>query len=116
MSENVIFFGWNYAIPGREKVSGEHFQEFVQYLTGLQKNGTIQSFDPVFLNLHGGDMNGFFLIKGDEKKLNVLIESEEWLKHMFRAGLHLHGMGVIKGVTGDALNERMQMWMNNIPA
>lgn len=116
MSENVIFFGWNSSIPGREKMSGDHFQEFVQYLAGLQKNGTIQSFDPVFLNFHGGDMNGFFFIKGEGKKLDTLVETDEWMQHMFRAGFHLQGMGVIKGVTGDVLNERMQMWMSNIPS
>jgi hypothetical protein len=38
MASNVIFWGWNRAIPGREHIAGEHFQEFVQYLGGLQQN------------------------------------------------------------------------------
>ncbi len=33
MSENVIFFGWNQGIPGREKMSVDHFGEFVEFLT-----------------------------------------------------------------------------------
>lgn len=52
---NAIFFGWNRAIPGRERISAEHFEEFVAYLRGLEKSGKIESFDVVFLNAHGGD-------------------------------------------------------------
>lgn len=59
MDSNAIVFGWNRSIPGREPLSAEHFQEFVQYLTGLKEKGTIESFDTVILNPHGGDLNGF---------------------------------------------------------
>jgi hypothetical protein len=30
MASNVILFGWNRSIPGREKVSAGHFDEFVK--------------------------------------------------------------------------------------
>jgi hypothetical protein len=116
MKENVLFFGWNRSLPGKEKISAEHFQEFVEYLKNLQKNGTIQSFEPVFLNQHGGDMNGFFLIKGEGNKLDKLSDSEDWLKHTIRADFHLQGAGYIRGVTGDLLMERMKLWTENISA
>lgn len=115
MSANILFFAWNRSIPGREKISAEHFQEFVQYLGGLQKNGTIQSFDPVFLDQHGGDMNGFFLIKGEAGKLDKLTDSENWIKHTISANFHLEGFGVVRGVTGDLLMERMELWTKSIP-
>ena len=68
MASNLILFGWNRSIPGREKLSAQHFDEFVKYLSGLQKNGAIQTFEVVFLNTHGGDLNGFFLIEGRLRK------------------------------------------------
>jgi hypothetical protein len=37
VKENVLFFGWNRPIPGREKISAEHFQEFVQYMGVFRK-------------------------------------------------------------------------------
>ena len=37
MAPNVIFVGWNRAIPGRERITGEHFQEFNQYLSKLKE-------------------------------------------------------------------------------
>jgi hypothetical protein len=116
MRPNVIFFGWNRALPGREYTSAEHFQEFVQFLQGLQQQGTIQSFDTVFLNAHGGDMNGFFLIKGVGAKLADLIASDEWVKHMTRAVLHLEGAGAVLGVTGDAIEPRMKLWTSLLPS
>jgi hypothetical protein len=116
MRSNTIFFGWNRSIPGRERTSAEHFQEFVQYLGGLQKQGTVQSFDVVFLDAHGGDMNGFFLIKGEGAKLAELQAGDEWIKHQTRAAMHLEGAGAVMGVSGDAVQERMKLWTSLIPA
>lgn len=56
MSSNVIFIGWDRTIPGRERIGAEHFAEFMQYLGGLQQKGTIQSFEGVLLDPHGGDL------------------------------------------------------------
>jgi hypothetical protein len=78
----------------------------MQYLGGLQQAGTIQSFEPVFLDPHGGDMNGFCLIRGDSDKLDRLISSEKWEDLLARAGFHLDGIGVVRGVTGDLLTAR----------
>jgi len=116
MSSNVMLFGWNRPIPGREKVSAQHFEEFVQYLGSLQQNGAIQSFEIVFLDTHGGDLNGFFLIKGEPAKLDAPIATTEWVTHMTRAAFHLEGSGVVRGVTADAVMERMQLWTSLIPS
>jgi hypothetical protein len=116
MGTNVVLFGWNRSIPGREKVSAQHFEEFVTYLGGLQQKGTIQSFDVVFLDPHGGDLNGFFLIKGDPANLDVLVSTTEWVTHITRAMLHLEGSGVIRGITGDEIAGRMALWTGAIPS
>ena len=116
MSSNLVFFGWNRSIPGREKLSGAHFQEFVQYLGGLQQAGTIQSFEAVLLDPHGGDLNGFFLIRGEPAKLDAVMASDAWGTHQTRGGLHLEGQGAIRGATGELLMERMAVWSKLIPA
>ena len=114
MSANVIFFAWNRSIPGREETSAQHFQEFVGYLQEQQQAGTIDSFAPVFLNTHGGDLNGFFLIQGDGDALDGLVASDDWIRHMMRAALHLEGAGAVRGVTGDLLMQRMGMWTDMV--
>jgi hypothetical protein len=116
MSTNAVFFAWNHPIPGRERLSAEHFEEFGQYLGGLQQQGTIESFDIMFLDSHGGDMNGFFLIRGESAKLDTLLSSTEWVTHMTRASLHLEGSGAVRGVTGELVMERMELWKKTIPA
>jgi len=115
MSSNVVFFAWNRSVPGRERLSAEHFGEFLQYLGDLQRKGTIEACDPVFLDPHGGDLNGFFLLRGDPAKLDQLVGSEEWVTHTTRALLHLDGSGVVRGVTGDPLMQRMSLWTKLLP-
>ena len=115
MSSNVILFGFDRSIPGREMLSAQHFQTFTEYLGGLQRKGTIQSFEPVFLDPHGGDMNGFFLIRGESPKLDELIAGDEWHTHVIRAMLHLNKLGVVRGATGALIAERMAMWTKEIP-
>ncbi|HEX4143616.1 MAG TPA: hypothetical protein VHY91_08790 [Pirellulales bacterium] len=116
MGSNAIFFAWNRSIPGREKLSAAHFKDFVEYLAGQQRGGAIQSFEPVFLEPHGGDMNGFFLIRADVTKLDALIASSEWQTHMMRALLHLQGSGAVRAFVGEAVAERMKLFTGLIPA
>lgn len=115
MGSNVLLFGWNRPIPGRERTSAGHFQEFVQYLQNQQQKGSIQSFDTVFLDAHGGDLNGFFLIRGESSALDALVSSSEWETHISRALHHLQGLGCVRGVTGDQVMERLNLWTQAIP-
>ncbi len=116
MGANVVFFAWNRSIPGREQLSAQHFQDFVGYLTESQQAGAIASFDIVFLDPHGGDLNGFFLIRADSAKLAAFIGSDKWNEHMTRAGHHLEGSGAVTGATNEAVMERMKLWTSLIPS
>ena len=115
MSTNCVFFGWNGSTRGRERLSAEHFQDFVQYLSGQQQKGNVKSFEAVFLDPHGGELNGFFLIRGDSTKLDALIASDEWVTHKTRALLHLDQLGVVRGVTGELIPQRMDLWTKLLP-
>ena len=115
MSSNCVLLGWNRAVPGREMLSAQHFQEFSEYLGTQQRNGAITSFDAVFLDPHGGDMNGFILIRGEPQKLQALLAGDDWLKHQIRGLQNMMGFGVIRGGTGTEVPRRMQMWIETIP-
>lgn len=116
MGTNIIFVGWNRTVAGREAQAAQLFQEFLQYLGRLQGAGTIQSFEPVLLSPHGGDLNGFFLVRGESAKLDTLQSSEEWLTNMIRAGMVLEGQGTVRGVTGELVMEWMNLWSKAIPS
>jgi hypothetical protein len=107
--------GWNRAVAGRERLSGALFQEFVEYLGGLQGAGKIDSFETVFLGPHGGDLNGFFLIRGERGQLDDLQATEAWQTYITRAGIYLEGVGAVRGVTGEGVMQWMAMWNEAVP-
>ncbi len=115
MSKDVIFVGWNRIIPGREKAAGEHFQEFMGYVIQLEQEGAIDSYEPILLTAHGGDLNGFVLLRGEISKLQELKRTDAWALHVTRAGMHIEGFGVINGVTGAGVMEWMERWTSLIP-
>ena len=111
MTANAIFVGWNRAVPGYEAKSSALFGEVLQYLGAQVQAGAIDSFEPVLLNAHGGDLNGFVLIRGDRAQLQGLRATDEWRTFMTRASVVLHGLGIVGGYTGDALNRQMELGM-----
>lgn len=115
MGSNALVFGWDRSLPGREQLSGQHFQDFVVYLQGQQSAGRIGGFEPVLMEPHGGSVNGFFLIKGTSQQIESLMASPEFIQHPLRAELHIQGLGCWRAVTGPAVHERMGMWMQAIP-
>jgi hypothetical protein len=116
MNANTLLFGWKRSSPGRESMSAAHFGDFVQYLGRLQKDGRIQSFEPVLLDPNGAGMNGFFLIRADETKLNEVTGSDEWMNHIARGLMHLEEPVLARGVSGELVSARMAMWAGHIPA
>lgn len=58
---------------------------------GQQQAGAIESIEPVFLSPHGGDLNGFLLIRGDAAKLNQVLDTDDYLALQQKAGNLLEG-------------------------
>ena len=103
MATGALLIGWGVAVRGREQQALQVFSEAIQYYTQLQQQGTIESFEPVILEPHGGDLSGFVLIRGDRAKLNTLRTSEEFLRLSRRAGLLVDNLGVINAFIGEEL-------------
>ena len=103
MANGALVIGWGSVIPGREQKSLQVFNEAMQYYARLQQQGTIESFEPVALDFHGGDLPGFLLIHGDRDKLNALRTSEEFLSLNNRASLVVNNLGVINAFIGEEL-------------
>jgi hypothetical protein len=116
MNSNALFFGWNHPIAGRERDGAEFFQELTSYFDKLQKERTIQSYEAVLLNPHGGDLNGFFLLRGEDKKLGTLRTTKEWQTKMAHGMLCLEGSGIVRGVTGEEIEPRMKLWSETLAA
>jgi hypothetical protein len=59
MAEAGLFVGFGLPVRGRERQAVKVFGEALEYYARLQQQGEIDSFETVFLEPHGGDLNGF---------------------------------------------------------
>jgi hypothetical protein len=112
---NAYLFGWNRPISGRENVAGELFQSTVAYFDKLQKNGKLEGYETVFLAQHGGDLNGFFYLRGTHQNLQWVAQDDEFVDIQLRAGHCLEGVGFTPAYRGNAINEMMTRWTKTIP-
>ena len=84
MADAGLFIGWGALARGREKEAVDLFNEILGYYGRLQEDGDIESFEPVFLEAHGGDLAGFVLVRGDAEKLASIRVSEEFTQYTIR--------------------------------
>ena len=103
MSEAALFVGWGQPVRGREKRSLDVFNDAATYYGERLQDGSIESFEPVLLNPHGGDLQGFFLIKGSAEGLSTMMASEEFQRLHVRAGMIVEDLGIIEAFTDDAV-------------
>jgi hypothetical protein len=107
MAGEALFIGWGAPVRGREKQSLQVFQESVEYWGKLQQDGRIESFDILLLSPHGGDLQGFAVLRGDRKALADVRFSEEFERLVARASAIVDSVGVIPGYGGEALAQQM---------
>lgn len=102
-----VLIGWNRVVPGKEEQAIALFGEAMGFWGQQQQAGLIESFEPVFLAPHGGDLNGFFLIRGDADNLNQVMATDAYLVIETKANYLLDGHGVIKASFGDEIMRRV---------
>lgn len=116
MADAGLFIGWGEVVRGRETESLEVFNETLGYYSRLQEEGEIESFEPVFLEPHGGDLAGFILIRGDAEKLAALRVNEEFTQFIIRAGLIVNGLGVVGADLAERLQRQMAYYTEQVAA
>jgi hypothetical protein len=108
MANAGLLLGWNRSVPGYEAQTVAKFGEFIGYLTVLVMEKKIESFEPVITRPHGGDLNGFFLIRGERAQLNALQDSDGWKDWEVWGAYHLQGFGVVECNLGAEIAETMK--------
>lgn len=116
MPDAGLFIGWGEVVRGREAQAVELFNETLEYYGRLQEEGMIESFEPVFLEPHGGDLSGFILIRGDAEKLAALRVSDEFTQLSLRVGLIVGGLGVVGADLAGRLQRQMEYYVEQIGA
>jgi hypothetical protein len=107
MADFGIFVGWGNAVRGREQKAAQVFGEAVELWTKWQQAGQLESWDAFFLEPHGGDLAGFFLLRGERDTIAKLRAGDELADLNLRAGLIVEGFGVVGFETGARVEEQM---------
>lgn len=113
MADFALFIGWGEIIAGREQQAARVFGETMEYFGRLQEQGEIASVEPFFLEPHGGDLNGFFLVRGERDKLAQLRASDAFGRVILRASMVAQHIGAIGGTTGAELNRQLDEFQQN---
>jgi hypothetical protein len=116
MADAGLFVGFGNPVRGRESQAVELFNETIGWFSQLQEDGEIESFEPVFLEPHGGDLGGFFLLRGDAEKLAELRVSDEFQQFTIRASLYVESIGVVGATIGERLERNMAFYVEQIAA
>ena len=110
MADSGLFIGFGRAVRGRERQALDVFKEATEYYARLQQQGDIDSFEPVFLEPHGGDLAGFFLVRGDQDKLARIRTSDEFRRLSIRATLVTEHFGVVGAGLGERIATQLPIY------
>jgi hypothetical protein len=107
---HALFLGWNRPVAGREFDSIETFAGFTKYLDTIRDEKIIDSYEPVMLEQHGGDLNGFIIIRGERDKLHELTNRDEWRMWNAKGSFLLQNWGLTHAYIGEGVGERMETY------
>jgi hypothetical protein len=110
MAQGTLFVGWGAIIPGREKTASKVLGQAMGYLQGLKAEGTVDSVDVVLLEPHGGELEGFVLVRGEKSKLAELRVDERFVKVIVGVQLVHTKVGVVGGYSGAEMQSLLQIW------
>jgi hypothetical protein len=114
VADSALFIGYGNPVRGRETKSIQVFNEAVQFWTGLQQSGRIESFEVGLLEPHGGDLNGFSLLRGSNEQLGQLRASEDFQRMTVRAALIVENLGIVGVAIGPRLMEQMAVYQQQL--
>jgi hypothetical protein len=114
MADAALFIGWGQVVRGREKRAVQVFNESVEYWGSLQGDGKIEDFEVVLLAPHGGDLQGFALLRGSQDQMGALRADEEFQRRTARADLIVESQGVVNALIGEGIARGMAQYQGEI--
>jgi hypothetical protein len=114
MAAAALFIGFGQPARAREPQALDLLNEVLGLYSELAETGEIESFEPVLLDPHGGDLNGFLLIRGSREQIEALKAREDFQRTAARAGLVLDGFGVVDAHIGEGLDARLSIYEQQV--
>lgn len=114
MADAGLFVGWGPPVTGREAKGLEVFGEAMAFYGKAVDDGEIESSDVVLLSPHGGDLSGFFLLRGTREQCIALRERDDFQRILTRAGLVVQDLGVVAATVGEGVGEQIAIYQEAI--
>jgi hypothetical protein len=103
-------------VRGRETKGLDVFGEAIAFYGTCQEAGEIESFETVLLGPHGGDLSGFFLLRGSEEQCAALRARDDFQRITTRAAMVVDNLGVIPAVIDEGVGDQIAVYQEAISA
>jgi hypothetical protein len=113
MADFGLFIGFGFPVRGREQKAAQVFNEAVALWTRWQEEGTIESWDAIFLEPHGGDLGGFFLLRGEQDAVGKARASDDLTTLATRAQLIVENFGIVGAEMGERVGSQMELFLQS---
>ena len=114
MADAALFVGFGQPARAREPQALEVFDEAARFYGELHGRGDIASFEAVLLEPHGGDLSGFFLIRGERAQIDRLRAHPDFRRINARAGLVVDGLGVVDAHIGSGVAAQLALYREQV--
>jgi hypothetical protein len=114
MADAGLFIGWGDVVRGREDRALDVFNETIELYGQMQSDGRIEDFEVALLNPHGGDLQGFALLRGSEDQMDAVPRDDDFERLMTRASLIVENLGIIPAAMGASLARGMAIYQEEI--
>ena len=110
MADAGMMLTWDRVVPGRDIQAVELWEEMGLYLKRLHAEGRVNAHEFVMLGAHGGNLNGFLLIRGDGDSLARVRASTEFQHMIVRANKSLLSFAVLRAHFGEDVERLMRLY------
>jgi hypothetical protein len=114
MADRALFIGFGSPVRGREERAVEVFNEFAAMLDRLVNEGRIAGAEPCLLDPHGGDLDGFVMVRGTAEQCAALPNDEDFRAAMTDASLVVENLGAVQAVTGEGVDREMGLYLEAV--
>jgi len=80
----------------------------------VQSDGRIESFDLALLDPHGGELQGYVLLRRSEDPIDAVRRDEHFERVMIKASLVVDDLGLIRAQLGDGLAHSMAIYQEQL--
>ena len=114
MADAGLFIGWGDVVRGREDRALDVFNETIEFYGQLQSDGRLEDFEVALLEPHGGELQGYAMLRGSEDQIAALRRDEDFERLMTKASLIVDNLGFIGAAIGASLARAISIYQEEL--